>query len=87
MIIRIDRRGCNVWQAACESHFAWHFLRQEVTPVDCVLEMIEDEQPVRLFLIHDRDGTEKVLRVDEGNLGEAYDSWQLAWEKYNPHPS
>jgi len=84
MIIRIDRRACNVWQAACEAHFAWHFLRQEVTPVDCVLEMIEDGQPARTFLILDRDGMDKELRVDEDNWGEACDSWQLAWERQNP---
>jgi len=81
MKIILDRRGCNCWTAACEAHFAWHFLREEVTPVDCTLEVVEDGRPERTFFIQDRDGVDKVLVVDQENLALAYDSWTLAWEQ------
>lgn len=81
MKIILDRRSCNCWQPACESHFGWHFLRDEVTPVDCTLEIIDDGQPERVFLIKDRDGIEKELVVTEENRGEAFDSWEQLWEK------
>jgi hypothetical protein len=32
-------------------------------------------------VIKDRDGSDKVLVVDEENRGLAYDSWRLAWEQ------
>lgn len=81
MKIILDRRSCNCWDAPCESHFGWHFLREEITPVDCTLEIIDDENPTRTFLILDRDGINKTLVVDDNNHGLAYDSWQLAWEE------
>lgn len=81
MKIVLDRRSCNCYDQACESHFGWHFLREEITPVDCTIEMIEDGKEERTFLIHDRDGSDKVLVVDEENRGEATDSWLQAWER------
>jgi len=81
MKIVLDRRSCNCWDAACETHFGWHFLRQEVTPVDCTIEVTEDGKDETTFLIKDRDGIDKVLVVDESNYAVAYDSWHLAWEK------
>ncbi|MFU8771181.1 MAG: hypothetical protein ACNA8H_02040 [Anaerolineales bacterium] len=81
MKILIDRTKCNVYDPACEAHFGWHFLREEITPVDCTLEVIDDGRPERTFVIKDKDGLEKVLVVDDDNLAEAYDSWILAWEK------
>lgn len=83
MKIILDRRSCNCWLPACEAHFGWHFLRDEVTPVDCTIEVVDDGQAARTFYIRDQDGTEKVLVVDESNLAEASDSWWLAWEKQN----
>jgi hypothetical protein len=80
MKITLDRRNCNCWQPACESHFGWHFLREEVTPIDCTVEIIDDGTSVRTFIIKDRDGINKQLLVDDHNWAEAYDSWQLAWE-------
>ena len=81
MKIILDRRTCNCWDPACETHFGWHFLREEVTPVDCTVEMQEDGQNDRTFLIKDRDGSDKVLVVKEANWNEAYDSWLQAWER------
>jgi hypothetical protein len=81
MKIIIDRTMCNVYDPACEAHFGWHFLREEITPVDCAIEVIDDGRPERTFVIKDKDGKEKVLVVNEENLAEAYDSWILAWEK------
>jgi hypothetical protein len=81
MKVLLDRRSCKCWDAACESHFGWHFLREEISPIDCVLEMVDDGQEEISFFIKDHDGTEKVLIVDEKNRAEAMDSWLLAWEK------
>ncbi len=81
MKIVLDRRNCNCWDAPCEAHFGWHFLRQEITPVDCTTEISEDGQNAVTFYIKDRDGRDKVLVVDEHNWAEAYDSWRNAWEK------
>jgi len=80
MKIVIDRRDCACWDPACEAHFAWHFLRGEVTPVDCTVEVQDDGRPERAFTILDRDGVEKHLVVDDANWAAAYDSWLLAWE-------
>jgi hypothetical protein len=80
MKIILDRRTCTCWQPACESHFSWHFLREEITPIDCTLEIIDDGKDSRTFIILDRDGIDKELLVDEKNWADAQDSWQLAWE-------
>jgi hypothetical protein len=80
MKIVLDRRSCNCWEPACETHFAWHFLREEITPVDCTVEMAEDGRAETTFLIKDRDGTDKILVVNKDNLADAYDSWLQAWE-------
>ena len=81
MKITLDRRTCTCWAPACETHFSWHFLRDEVTPIDCTLEVLDDGEEDRTFLIMDRDGVDKELVVSKDNWAEAYDSWQLAWEK------
>ncbi|HSF80152.1 MAG TPA: hypothetical protein VLA49_02900 [Anaerolineales bacterium] len=81
MKIVLDRRGCKCYTPACEAHFGWHFLREEITPVDCTLEVVDDGVPERTFYIMDRDGLDKVLVVDETNRDLAYDSWTLAWEQ------
>jgi len=81
MKIILDRRGCNCWDAPCETHFGWHFLREEVTPIDCTAEMVDDGKSEITFYILDRDGVDKILVVDESNRAEAYDSWRSAWEK------
>jgi hypothetical protein len=80
MKITLDRRNCDCWDAPCETHFGWHFLRDEITPIDCVLEVLDDGQPEITFFILDRDGLDKTLVVDESNRDEAFDSWLTAWE-------
>jgi hypothetical protein len=81
MKIVLDRRSCTCHDPACETHFSWHFLREEITPIDCVVEMSEDGQQELTFLILDRDGIDKTLVVDRNNQADAYDSWMQAWEK------
>jgi hypothetical protein len=81
MKIVLDRRSCNCHEPACETHFGWHFLREEITPIDCVIEISDDGQEQITFFIMDRDGVDKTLVVDESNRAEAYDSWLLAWEE------
>lgn len=86
MKILLDRRSCKCWEPACESHFAWHFLGEEITPIDCVVEMVDDGQDELYFTILDRDGTDKELLIDDGNRAEAYDSWRQAWEAQQAAP-
>ncbi len=81
MKIVLDRRSCNCHEPACETHFGWHFLREEITPIDCVIEISDDGQEQITFFIMDRDGVDKTLVVDESNRADAYDSWLLAWEE------
>ena len=81
MKIVLDRRSCNCHELVCETHFGWHFLREEITPIDCVIEISDDGQEQITFFIMDRDGVDKTLVVDESNRAEAYDSWLLAWEE------
>lgn len=81
MKIVLDRRTCQCWDAPCETHFGWHFLRQEITPVDCTAEVVDDGRAELTFVIKDRDGSDKVLLVNEANRDLAYDSWRLAWEQ------
>jgi hypothetical protein len=86
MKIVLDRRSCGCYDQACETHFGWHFLRDEVTPVDCTLQIIDDGRPEREFMILDRDGVDRTLLVDENNWADAYDSWRLAWEQQAQTP-
>jgi len=81
MKIVLDRRSCNCWDPACETHFGWHFLREEITPVDCTVAIEDDGKDQITFFIKDRDEVDKILVVDEDNRADAYDSWLLAWEK------
>lgn len=80
MKIVLDRRSCDCWEPACEAHFGWHFLREDVTPVDCTVEMMDDGKSEITFFIKDRDGDDKILVVDETNRDVAYDSWFQAYE-------
>ena len=78
--IILDRRSCNCYDQACETHFGWHFLREEITPVDCTVEMVDDGRSQCTFYIKDKDNSDKVLVVDDKNRALAYDSWLLAWQ-------
>ena len=81
MKIILDRRSCNCWDPACEAHFGWHFLREEITPVDCTTELVEDGKAEITFSIKDKDGIDKELVVNDENRAEAYDSWRQTWER------
>ena len=81
MRIVLNRRSCQCYDQACETHFGWHFLREDISPVDCTVEMVDDGRDELTFLILDKDGTDKELVVDEQNRAEAYDSWRLVWEQ------
>ncbi len=73
MKIILDRRSCTCWEPACETHFGWHFLRGEITPVDCMVEILDDGRPKLTFYIKDRDQTAKVLMITEENRAETYE--------------
>ena len=81
MKIKIDRRKCTCWSAACETCFSWHYLGDEVRPNYCLIDMEDDGKPERTFYIEDRDGVDKVLVVDEDNWAEVYDGWQMTMQE------
>ncbi len=82
MRILLDRTVCNCWDAACESDFADKYLGEDVQPTACTL-LIEDKESREeiLFLIKDRDGTEKEFVVNDKNLSLAIDSWMQAYKQ------
>ena len=86
MKIVLDRSSCNCWDAPCETHFGWHFLGEEITQIDCTIEVTEDGKEELTFIILDRDGIDKTLVVDDSNRAEAADSLQLAWESQQRKP-
>ena len=80
MKIWLDRRVCDVWEAACESDFADKFLGDEILPAACTVMLAEEDDNEKIvFYIRDRDGSEKELVVDDSNLAAAIDSWMLAY--------
>ena len=81
MKLILDRRSCACWQPACEAHFGNHFLGDEITPEDCLIQMEDDGKSEMTFLVLDRDGVDKLIVVDEDNRGETIDSWRSVWEK------
>jgi hypothetical protein len=80
MKIWLDRRVCDVWEAACETDFADKFLGGEILPAACTVMLAEEDDNEKIvFYIHDRDGSEKELVVDDTNLSSAIDSWMKAY--------
>ncbi len=83
MKVYMDRVNCPCWQAACEQSFGWrltHLLEGEALPGGCIYDFADDGKKVITFLIHDHDG-DKVLKVDDKNWRDAYDSWLLLWQR------
>ena len=85
MKIYMDRTQCTCWLAACESSFGAKLLKARQTgwnfePGGCIVESVEDGQVEATLYIKDWDGN-KLLVLDEGNWPDAFDSWQLFWEK------
>ena len=83
MKVYMDRVSCPCWQASCESSFGWrlmHLLEGETLPGGCMYAFEEDGKKPITFFIHDHDGN-KVLKVDDRNYPEAYDSWLLLWQR------
>jgi len=81
MKVYLDRNYCIRWSAACESCFANHLVSGTFDTTDCVLDVVEDEDPQITFFMRDRDKEQKLLVVDENNWADAYDSWMLLYEK------
>lgn len=79
MRIYLDRRGCPCWSAACETCFSWNYLREEILPNYCLVDVQEDFRPARTFYVQDRDGSVKTIIVNEQNWADFYDAWQLAY--------
>ena len=80
MKIKLDRRSCTCWEAACESCFAGNLLQEHFCPA-CILEEIEDHQAALTVEIIDRDGSEKTLVITDENWGDVFDSWMLTYQE------
>ncbi len=83
MRIYMDRVGCPCWIGACEKSFGWRLLRLmdgDFQPGGCMVEAKDDKKPDLTFIIHDHDG-DRALYVGPDTWAEAYNSWQLLWEK------
>ncbi len=80
MKIRLDRRACSCWEAACESCFAGNLVQEFFCPA-CILDEIDDGEAALTVEIIDRDDTEKTLVVTAENWGAVFDSWMLAWQE------
>ncbi len=81
MKIYLDPSVCNCWEAACEQCFTDKYLGAEIKPTACTLAIIEDGSDDRIFIIQDRDGTEKTFLVNDDNRFDAMDSWMKAYAK------
>ena len=82
MRIVLDRRVCDVWEAACEADFADKFLGDEVLPTACTVMLVEDDNTdILTFHIKDRDDSEKELIIDDSNIASAIDSWVKAYNE------
>jgi hypothetical protein len=82
MKIVLDRRVCEVWDAACEADFADKFLGEEVLPTACTVMLVEDDNSdVLTFHIRDRDESEKQLVINDDNIASAIDSWLTAYKE------
>ena len=85
MKIYMDRTQCTCWLGACETSFGSKLLKARplgwnFEPGGCIVESIEDGHSVATFYIKDWDG-DKRLVLDQQNWPDAFDSWQLLWEK------
>ncbi|MDH5605743.1 MAG: hypothetical protein OEY93_02540 [Anaerolineae bacterium] len=90
MKVYIDRNHCTVHQSACEScfggrievHFTGSSSTSSLEVAGCVMEIDEEDDLKNItFFIQDRNGMDKILKVDENNWPEAYDSWIRLYEK------
>ncbi|MDH3944714.1 MAG: hypothetical protein OEV06_11525, partial [Anaerolineae bacterium] len=77
-----DRNHCQLWQAACESCFGGRVMLKDFDIEGCVMKIEEegDTKNISIFM-HDRDGTDKELLINEENWPDAYNSWMLLYEK------
>jgi len=84
MKVYMDRTKCPCWQASCERSFGWRLSRMfddgEMLLGGCVYAFEEDHQDLVTFIIHDHD-SDKVLKVDDKNWPDAYDSWLTLWQR------
>jgi len=85
MKIYMDRTQCSCWLGACESSFGAKLLKAKQAgwsfePGGCIVESMDDGHPGATLYIKDWDRN-KLLVLDEGNWPDAFDSWQLLWEK------
>lgn len=80
MKIYMDRVWCTCWQASCEATFGWKLLHRDFSLGGCIVDVVDDGREDITVFIHDKD-TDKVLNITDENWEEAFDSWQLLWEK------
>jgi hypothetical protein len=78
----MDRNHCQLSQAACESCFGGRIELREFGEAGCVMDVRDEDDTEKItFFIKDRDGSNKVLHVNQENWPEAYNSWMLLYQK------
>jgi hypothetical protein len=78
MKIYMDLESCPTWMGACESCFGWHLNRLmagDFQQSACMLEWDDQCQEEITYHLHDKDGQDKVLIVNQENWAAAYNSW------------
>jgi len=81
MKIKLNRKVCDCWEAACEQCFGANFLGDEVKPTACLVEVVDDDSQDVVFLIEDRDGADKAFVVNDQNFADTIDSWMGAYQE------
>ena len=88
MKVYMDRNHCQLSQAACESCFGGRIILKDFDIEGCVMKIEEEDDKDNItFYIHDRNGTDKELYVNDENLPDAYNSWLLLWTEQQAHKS
>ena len=78
MEINLDLSTCPTWMSACESCFGWHLAQwtsNESQPSACTLNWDDECRDEITFIVHDKDGNDRTLVVNQENWAEAYESW------------
>jgi hypothetical protein len=63
---------------ACESCFGWHLdhlMENDFLPSTCTLEWDDECRDEITFFVHDKDGNDRTLVVNQENWADAYESW------------
>jgi len=76
MNITVNRQIYTCWQPVFEVHFGWHFIDEEIKPVEYLIDIDDGGKSETTFYVLDWDGSQKNLVIDKTDRADASDSWQ-----------